>query len=191
MSCLRSCRTTQNGSLGHGHVAQLWETCAGKTKAPNPSTAASHAQKRAPWSNGGGGKELKKCPPILLQPCDSQMDLKENHGTHQENWFNFQNFPGHFFAFSRTFCIKVPGLFKDFQWNSRTFHDFSRTFNEIPGLSTTFQGPSMKLHDFPRLLRTCMNSNNKIYFLQNKNIYPAVYINNSSFYIKSKNKYLS
>ena len=45
--------------------------------------------------------------------------------------------------------------------------------------------------DFPGLLWSCTNSNNKIYFLQNKNIPPVVSINNSSFYSKSKNKYLS
>ena len=59
--------------------------------------------------------------------------------------------------------------------NYRTFHNFpglflifSRTFCiKVPWL---FQ-------DFPVLLRSCTNSNNKIYFLQNKHIHPAVYIN--------------
>ena len=32
--------------------------------------------------------------------------------------------PELFFTFSRTFNIKVPGIFQDFQQNSRTFQDF-------------------------------------------------------------------
>ena len=69
-----------------------------------------------------------------------------------------------FSTFSWTFCIKVLWLFLDFWRNSRTFQDF---------------------------YGSCTNSNNKISFLQNKNIYPVVCINNSSFYTKGKNKYLS
>ena len=50
--------------------------------------------------------------------------------------------------------------------NSRTFQDF---FSLFPGLSAKFQ-------DFPELSGSCTNSNNKLPFLQNKNIHPVVYI---------------
>ena len=64
-----------------------------------------------------------------------------------------------FSTFSWTFCIKVLWLFLDFWRNSRTFQDF---------------------------YGSCTNSNNKISFLQNKNIYPVVCINNSSSTLKAK-----
>ena len=60
-----------------------------------------------------------------------------SHGSHQKNWFKFQDFPRLFFT-------------------------------------------------FPGLLWSCTNINNKISFLQNKNIHSVVYRNNSSFYSKSK-----
>ena len=86
------------------------------------------------------------------------------HGSHQKNWFKFQDFPGLFSHFSQ-----------DFLQSSRTF----------PGLLTKFQA-------FPGILWSCTNSNNKISLFQNKNKHLVnVYINSSSFYSKSKNKYLS
>ena len=45
-----------------------------------------------------------------------------NHGSHQKDWFKFQDSPG--FFFSGRFASK--------------FQDFSKTFNKIPGLSKTF-----------------------------------------------------
>ena len=78
--------------------------------------------------------------------------------------------------------IRIPGLSRTFfQFFQDFLHQSSRTF---PALSTEFQ-------DFPGLLPRRTNSNNKISSLQNKNIHPVVYINNSSFYSNSKNKFLS
>ena len=78
--------------------------------------------------------------------------------------------------------IQFPGLSKTFFHFFQDFlHQSSRTF---PELSTKFQ-------DFPGFLRSYTNSNNKISFLQNKNIQPVVYINNSPFCTKNKNKYFS
>ena len=45
-----------------------------------------------------------------------------NHGSHQKDWFKFQDSPG--FFFSGRFASK--------------FQDFSKTFDKIPGLSKTF-----------------------------------------------------
>ena len=78
--------------------------------------------------------------------------------------------------------IQISGLSRTiFHFFQDFLHKHPKTF---PGLSTEFQ-------DFPGLLHSCTNSSNKISFLQNKNIHPAIFINNSSFYSKSKNKYLS
>ena len=78
--------------------------------------------------------------------------------------------------------------------NSRTFQDFFHFFQDfLHQSSRTFPGLSRKRQDFPGGLRSSTNSNNKISFLQDKNIHPVVfiYINNSSFYRKITNKYLS
>ena len=65
---------------------------------------------------------------VVLEGTSWQEHLKMleflKNGSHQENWFKFQDFPGLFKPFSRTFSIKVPGLFQDLQRNSRTFQDF-------------------------------------------------------------------
>ena len=67
-----------------------------------------------------------------------------------------------------------------------------KNFSLFPGLLTSkFRNLSRNFNKIPGLLRSFTNSNQKIYFLQNKNIYPVVYIKNSSFGGKSKNKYLS
>ena len=74
---------------------------------------------------------------------------------------NSRTFQDFFSLFPGLFA-KVPGLFPDFRCNSRTFHDF-------------YGGARIDAIKF--------------FFVQ-KNIHPVVYINNSSFYSKSKNKYL-
>ena len=101
---------------------------------------------------------------------------RKSHGSHQKNWFKFKD---------------VPELFKfqDFPGLSRTFFHFfqdflHQSFRALPELSIKFQ-------DFSGLLRSCTNSSNKISFFQNKNIHLVIDMNNSSFYSKSKNKYLS
>ena len=53
-----------------------------------------------------------------------------------------------------------------------------KKFQDFPGLSRTF------FHFFQDFLHQSSNSNNKISFLQDKNIHLVVYINNSSFYSK-------
>ena len=80
------------------------------------------------------------------------------HGSHQKYWLKSQDSPGFFSLFPVLLASK--------------FQDLSRTFN--------------KCQDFPGILRSCTHSKNKIYFLQNKNIYPVVYTNNSTFIVKAK-----
>ena len=76
--------------------------------------------------------------------------------------------------------------------NSRTFQDFFHFFQDFWHQSSrTFPGLLTKFQDFSGFLRSYANSSNKIYFLQNKNTQPVVYINNNSFNSKNKNKYLS
>ena len=57
--------------------------------------------------------------------------------------------------------IQIPGL-------SRTFLNFFQDF--LHQSCRTFPGLSTKFQDFPGFLQSCMNSNNKISFLQNKSM---------------------
>ena len=69
--------------------------------------------------------------------------------------------------------------------NSRIFQDFLSLF---PGLFQDFQQNSRTFMDYYGVVRIATT---KIIFLQNKNIHPVAYTNNNSFYSKSVNKYLS
>ena len=72
-------------------------------------------------------------------------------------------------------------------------HPLNAALRFSPLLASLTLGPYYLQFDFPGGLRSSTNSNNKISFLQDKNIHPVVfiYINNSSFYRKITNKYLS
>ena len=86
--------------------------------------------------------------------------------------------------FSRTFFR----FFQDFlHQSSRTFQGLSMKFQDFPRLFKDLQWNSTTFHDFCGLVWIAIT---KFIFCEIKT-YPAVYINNSSFYIKSKNKYLS
>ena len=72
-------------------------------------------------------------------------------------WYSLHGFPP-------KKLFQIPGLSRNF---FHFFHDFlHQSSKTIPGLST-------KVQDFPGLLQSCTNSNNKISFLQNKNIHPV------------------
>ena len=50
-------------------------------------------------------------------------------GCHRKTQSKFQDFPGHFSCFSRTLACFIPGLFQDFQANSRTFPGLFQDFS--------------------------------------------------------------
>ena len=88
-------------------------------------------------------------------------------------------------SFSDDFCenksqlirLNSPNIRREFCRRSQIiqFPWFPPKKFRIPGLSRAFQ-------DFYGVV------NNIFFFLQNKTIHPVVYINNSSFYSKNKNK---
>ena len=112
---------------------------------------------------------------LILVSCFPQKKLIQISGL---SWTIFHFFQDFLHQSFKTF----PGLSRTF------FHFFQDFLHQHP---KTFPGLSTKFQDFPGLLHSCTNSSNKISFLQNKNIHPVIFINNSSFYSKSKNKYLS
>ena len=96
----------------------------------------------------------------LLNFSITLLKTLQEHVSPQKSWFKFQDFLGLFVTFSRTFCIKVSGIFQDFYgvvWIATTKFLFLQNKNIHPVVYVNKTAPST--------VKTKLNTFCNIYYI--------------------------